>query len=97
MFHSVLDCYISAGEAYIGRQAVTSTGKACAPWGNAPNTTVAANVSGESDNHNFCRNPGGIKDRPWCYTNVSSADWEFCRIEKCKEGEREKNQRQNAN
>ena len=33
--------------------------------------------------HNFCRNPTGARDRPWCYTNDAFLEWEYCNVSKC--------------
>ena len=34
--------------------------------------------------HNYCRNPGGVRDRAWCFTTldriVASWDWQYCDI-----------------
>ena len=29
------------------------------------------------------RNPGGLGDKPWCYTNDTKIQWEYCDIPKC--------------
>ncbi|TRY83075.1 hypothetical protein DNTS_013537 [Danionella cerebrum] len=34
---------------------------------------------------NFCRNPGGESDRPWCYTTNPNIRWEYCALPKCGE------------
>ncbi len=34
-------------------------------------------------NHNFCRNPSGQWERPWCYSDNSDVDWEFCDVPLC--------------
>eukprot|EP00064_Thunnus_orientalis_P005106 superscaffoldBa00000488_g5119 len=36
-----------------------------------------------SDNH--CRNPGGISDKPWCYTSNPNIRWEYCAVPQCGE------------
>merc|ERR1719401_2249105 len=35
-------------------------------------------------NHNYCRNPNGAKDKPWCFTVDSQKPWEYCEVPKCK-------------
>ncbi|KAL0181972.1 hypothetical protein M9458_021347, partial [Cirrhinus mrigala] len=35
---------------------------------------------------NYCRNPGGESDRPWCYTTNPNVRWEYCLVPKCGEG-----------
>ena len=32
---------------------------------------------------NFCRNPGGEEDTPWCYTQDTTKRWEVCDIPFC--------------
>ncbi|KAH0628373.1 hypothetical protein JD844_009448 [Phrynosoma platyrhinos] len=32
---------------------------------------------------NYCRNPGGINEQPWCYTKDASVKWEYCNIPHC--------------
>uniref|UniRef100_A0A1A8B5Q3 receptor protein-tyrosine kinase n=1 Tax=Nothobranchius furzeri TaxID=105023 RepID=A0A1A8B5Q3_NOTFU len=36
-----------------------------------------------SENH--CRNPGGISDKPWCYTSDPNIRWEYCAVPQCGE------------
>merc|ERR1719352_1852231 len=35
-------------------------------------------------NHNFCRNPAGKKDKPWCFTVDPAKKWEYCEVPECK-------------
>merc|ERR550537_184060 len=41
-------------------------------------------------NHNFCRNPEGSKEHPWCYTVDPNQEWEYCPVPECKEEDIEK-------
>ena len=34
--------------------------------------------------NNYCRNPGGKKERPWCYKHPGV--WEYCAIPQCSRG-----------
>lgn len=33
--------------------------------------------------HNYCRNPGGLELKPWCYTMDPKVRWQFCDIKQC--------------
>lgn len=39
-----------------------------------------------SDAENYCRNPGGENERPWCYTKDPSVTWEYCSVSPCEDG-----------
>lgn len=39
-----------------------------------------------SDAENYCRNPGGENERPWCYTKDPSVTWEYCNVSPCGDG-----------
>ena len=64
-------CYNGTGETYSGRRNFTESGRPCRVW-------PSMNPPG----HNFCRNPGGHKTRPWCYVGPEY-DVEYCHIKKC--------------
>ena len=33
--------------------------------------------------HNYCRNPDGDDNGPWCYTTHPKVRWEYCKIPRC--------------
>lgn len=39
-----------------------------------------------ADAENYCRNPGGENERPWCYTKDPSVTWEYCSVSPCGDG-----------
>ena len=60
------------GADYLGTLAVTASKARCLPWNeHEPEHNWA---------HNYCRNPSGKKDRPWCY--VEKNKWEYCNVPK---------------
>lgn len=68
---------------------MTSEGTACKNWAGV---TAGSTIGTERNdplvgNHHFCRNPGGVKDNPWCYVVETNAEgsglpmnWEYCSI-----------------
>ncbi|XP_057292214.1 uncharacterized protein LOC130614774 isoform X2 [Hydractinia symbiolongicarpus] len=73
-------CYQGVGIHYNGTLDVTSSGKRCIPWKTRSylNPEVYPNLV-----RNYCRNPQGYGDRPWCYVNVTGNEWEDCDVVKC--------------
>ncbi|XP_062291107.1 muscle, skeletal receptor tyrosine-protein kinase [Scomber scombrus] len=85
-------CYIDRGRFYQGSTNVTRSGKPCQPWSQqVPHQhRLSVDVIPElknSDNH--CRNPGGISDKPWCYTSNPNILWEYCAVPQCGQGSTE--------
>ncbi|XP_034048699.1 muscle, skeletal receptor tyrosine-protein kinase [Thalassophryne amazonica] len=81
-------CYNNRGRFYQGGVNVTSSGLPCQPWDKqVPHQhRLSVDVIPEllsSENH--CRNPGGINDKPWCYTTNPNVRWEYCAVPRCGE------------
>merc|ERR550537_1069366 len=75
------DCYTDKGADYIGLMKSSNSGRACSNWldqGKYGPTTAGIG------NHNYCRNPNGDKDKPWCYVKDPNKDWEYCEVPVCK-------------
>ena len=39
-----------------------------------------------SNAENYCRNPGGTAERPWCYTSDPEVRWQYCGLDPCSNG-----------
>ena len=78
----------SKGEDYRGRLDYTKSGAMCQPWNTKyphyHNYTLYGNNDGLG-RHNWCRNPGGEKGRPWCFTLLGPGHpvWENCDLNYC--------------
>ena len=81
-------CYTNFSEVYQGTISKTMDGYTCQPWvsqlphrhGYTPSNYPHSNLTS-----NFCRNPEGIRAKPWCYVNSSSNNitWQYCNIPSC--------------
>ncbi|XP_041915077.1 muscle, skeletal receptor tyrosine-protein kinase isoform X1 [Alosa sapidissima] len=81
-------CYNDRGHFYQGNVNVTSSGIPCQKWSlqDPHNHRLSVDVIPELWNaENFCRNPGGESDMPWCYTTSARIRWEYCDIPRCGE------------
>ena len=87
IFDLLLDCYIEddRGINYNGTQNTTISGKTCQAWDSTiphfhPFTSLYRPYL---EDHNYCRNPEGHGNRPWCYTQDPSMRWEYCNVRVC--------------
>ncbi len=86
----VADCYAtSTGMDYLGSEDRTEGGRLCKRWDSQSfgHVTDANFVEGNmTAAENFCRNPAGLGERPWCYTSNTEDTWEYCNVSHCSEG-----------
>ncbi|XP_024051597.2 plasminogen [Terrapene carolina triunguis] len=84
---TVTDCVVGNGMDYRGTRATTASGKTCQEWSSqkphshdyfTPVTHPRAGLE-----KNYCRNPDGDINGPWCYTTDPRKAWEYCEITKC--------------
>ncbi|XP_055342160.1 tyrosine-protein kinase transmembrane receptor ROR2-like [Paramacrobiotus metropolitanus] len=70
------ECYSDdhGGAAYSGMTKHSVSGGECKKWDGVHQPDFA--------HHNFCRNPGGLQSRPWCF-NAKTDLPEPCNIPKC--------------
>ncbi|XP_035660176.1 transmembrane matrix receptor MUP-4-like [Branchiostoma floridae] len=73
------ECFNKNGTDYSGKMSTTRSGRTCQRW----DTQLPHKHSKALLTHNYCRNPGGTKDGPWCYTMDPSVRWEYCNISQC--------------
>uniref|UniRef100_A0A8C4NJZ3 receptor protein-tyrosine kinase n=1 Tax=Dicentrarchus labrax TaxID=13489 RepID=A0A8C4NJZ3_DICLA len=81
-------CYNDRGRFYQGSINVTRSGIPCQSWSQqVPHQhRLSVDVIPELKNSdNYCRNPGGISEKPWCYTSNHNIRWEYCAVLQCGE------------
>ncbi|KAL7500690.1 hypothetical protein ACHAWT_008545 [Skeletonema menzelii] len=71
---------------YRGSIDTTESGIACQRWRDqTPHTHPypPEDFPAEDLTRNYCRNPGGESERPWCFTSDASKRWEYCDVPVC--------------
>lgn len=77
------------GRDYRGKLDYTESGVFCQPWNKEYPNKHNYNLNNPRDGlgkHNYCRNPGGTKDKPWCFTTLEKKgrrSWEYCDLRYC--------------
>lgn len=85
---SVTGCFTNNGEDFHANVSVTEKGYVCQAWNS---TKPHYHILSPEDHpeigggHNFCRNPGGQKRQPWCFTTDESAKFDYCDIPRCED------------
>merc|ERR1719345_544181 len=65
------------GLKYRGLLTSTASGRTCQKWlDDKPHKTGQEPTAPGLGNHNFCRNPDGSEEKPWCFTMDPSPDHE---------------------
>ncbi|XP_048841616.1 plasminogen-like isoform X2 [Brienomyrus brachyistius] len=80
------ECKNGVGSDYRGSISKTKSGKTCQRWNlNYPHKTGISPLTHPDSNleYNFCRNPDGDSNGPWCYTTDPDTRWEHCNIRDC--------------
>ncbi|GMT14862.1 hypothetical protein PFISCL1PPCAC_6159 [Pristionchus fissidentatus] len=76
-------CYTESGMNYQGMVSLTQTGKECIDWSASSTREFSTHTYPQlRQSANYCRNPGGRRPRPWCYSS-SLGQEEYCDIPMC--------------
>lgn len=79
-------CYTGTGQNFNASVSVTEKGLVCQAWNS---TTPHFHILSPKDHpeigggHNYCRNPGGQKVKPWCFTTDENTEFDYCNIPRC--------------
>lgn len=76
------ECYWEDGSGYLGKVNVADNGTPCIQWSKQLRVKVYKypELAGQ---HNYCRNPGGMKPQPWCFVDREGKIEQLCDIPKC--------------
>ncbi|XP_041106427.1 plasminogen-like isoform X2 [Polyodon spathula] len=81
------ECIVGNGEDYRGTTSVTVLGVTCQEWvSNTPHRHDSFTPQTHPDkglDSNYCRNPDGDVNGPWCYTTDPNRKSDTCQIPKC--------------
>ncbi|XP_038595897.1 hepatocyte growth factor-like protein isoform X3 [Tachyglossus aculeatus] len=82
----VRECIVERGARYRGTVATTIEGHPCQPWKEKypfDHKFVPTALNGLEEN--YCRNPDGAQEGPWCYTQNPAVRSQVCGIKTCEE------------
>ena len=81
---------MGSGQDYRGSRDFSREGVTCQAWSSQyphPHSELTGTPEVDEENgtgnHNFCRNPGGRRARPWCFVLLEKVEWQYCDIKIC--------------
>ena len=83
---SILDdnCFLHRGDDYRGTLNITESSTKCKKWNETMYYRHTNKYPELRGGHNYCRNPGQARERPWCLVNENGMDVaQYCNIPRC--------------
>ncbi|CAH1243335.1 PLG [Branchiostoma lanceolatum] len=94
------DCRTGNGMSYRGEISVTSSGRTCQAWSSQsphPHQFPPELFPTSGLDENYCRNPDGNFERPWCLTMDPAVTAEYCSVPLCEANNGQNKQQNHAN
>ena len=98
---ATVNCLEGSGVSYNGNHSVSRGGLRCQKWKDSLSPSHF-----DVGDHNYCRNPNGLKSGPWCYVNptdethlggAAKVNWEYCDVPVCEDEQTAGNQQETEN
>ncbi|KAG8522385.1 Apolipoprotein(a), partial [Galemys pyrenaicus] len=84
---SEADCIFGNGKGYRGKKATTASGTPCQAWAaqepHKHSMFTPERLPKAGLEENYCRNPDGDPNGPWCYTMSPSKLFDYCDVPQC--------------
>ncbi|EDV28647.1 uncharacterized protein TRIADDRAFT_51770 [Trichoplax adhaerens] len=79
-----INCVTGNGRFFRGTNSFTKSGLTCLAWNSLARFNPRLYPMDDLK-RNYCRNPGGLRSRPWCYVTSGSSNgsWEYCGVTQC--------------
>ncbi|KAL2088769.1 hypothetical protein ACEWY4_015668 [Coilia grayii] len=87
-YSDTTNCLPENGKGYKGTLSVTMKGFTCLPWASPKAVKMATGSEFLTDvklEANYCRNPDGDSEGPWCYVDYPNITMDYCDLELCED------------
>ena len=82
------NCFLERGDDYRGTLNITESSTRCKRWNDTKYHQSTKKYPELHGGHNYCRNPGKTRERPWCFVSGIGKDngkdiVQYCSIPRC--------------